>query len=64
MNAYLNRFHLRHIDPPIIRTDAGAMIAGLFAVLALELGVTGRELLTEEVLTGFVQIDVGLLQGN
>lgn len=40
------------------------MVAGLFAVLALELGVTGGELRVKKVLEGFIEVDARLLECN
>ena len=40
------------------------MIAGLPAVLALELGITRRQFGIKEMLKGFIQIDTCLLECN
>ena len=55
---------LRHFNPVIPRADTRAVVTGLFAVLALELGVTSEVLRVEEVLKGFIQVDTGLLECN
>jgi len=64
MNPRLDRSYLRNLDPTFTSTHTHAVVAGLFTVLALELGITGGELRVKKVLEGFVQIDARLLERN
>ena len=64
MNLRFERPHFRDFDSVITTTVTHAVIAGLLAVLALELGVTHRQLGIKDVVKRLIKIDHGLLKRN
>src|SRR5690554_2988561 len=59
-----DRSELGHLDPVVAGLDADAVIAGLFAPLALEARMAGLLLGVEEALEGMIEVQARLLEGD
>lgn len=64
MHPGLDRPQFGHLDPVVAGLDADAVVAGLFAPLALEARIAGLLHGVEEALESMVEVQARLLEGD